>query len=300
MEQDVPRIGFSIAVLIRRRPARIALAGFGLLMSAATASVIGEDGRRPAGPEAADLLSASGLVVCSRTVDGRRRRSAGTGTVVGSRSTILTAAHVFTDDAGQRGPPVEFDAAADCVFRQYDALGDVSNEVAFSHAAMGAFRYDAGAPNQDWAVLRTVRALPESTAALPFATGGGDIDAFDGLPMEIVAFHADVEAARRIPLLSDGELFAVAYGGFRRLAHTADTGRMSSGAAVVHRTAEGLSIVVGINRSSANFGDFNLAVPLSRELEETLRGYAYGQVPIRQQRLADNEHKRQTSPLSAG
>ncbi|HUF71897.1 MAG TPA: serine protease [Gammaproteobacteria bacterium] len=251
----------------------------------AGASVVGKDGRRAPGADDAELLRASGLVVCSRIVDDRRRRSAGTGTVVGSRNTVVTAAHVFTD-GGRRGPPVEFDAAADCVFRQYDVHGDITAEVAFSHAAMGAFRDNAGAPNQDWAVLRTAEPLPESTAALDFAFNGNEIENLNGLPMRIVAYHADMETARRSLMLSEGELFSVEYGGFLRLAHTADTGRMSSGAAIVHRTEDGQNVVVGINRSSANFGDFNLAVPLSSELEQALRSYAYGQVPLRRQRLA--------------
>jgi hypothetical protein len=257
-----------------------------MLAAGAAASVVGEDGRRAPDADDTELLSASGLVVCSSVVDNRRRRSAGTGTIVGSRSTVLTAAHVFTDDAARRGPPVEFDAVADCVFRQYDALGEVTVEVRFSHAEMGAFRYNAGAPNQDWAVLRTAEALPESTAALPFASSGNGIESLGGLRVRILAYHADVEAARRAPMLSEGELFGVDYGGFPRLAHTADTGRMSSGAAIVHRTDEGHDVVVGINRSSANFGDFNLAVPLSSELERALRSFAHGQVPTRRQRLA--------------
>jgi V8-like Glu-specific endopeptidase len=271
---------------MKRQSSTIVLTATAALATATAASVIGEDGRRKPGPDEADVLSASGLIVCSRVVDGRRRRSAGTGTVVGSRRTVLTAAHVFTDDAQRRGPPVAFEATADCVFRQYDRSGEVSVEVRFSHAEMGAFRYDAGAPNQDWAVLRTIEPLPATTTALPFATNGQDIESLSGLTMEIVAFHADVEDARRFPMLSEGALRAVTYGGFARLAHTADTGRMSSGAAIVHRTQTGLGVVVGINRSSANFGDFNLAVPLSQELQETLRSFAYGQVPARRQRLA--------------
>jgi hypothetical protein len=251
----------------------------------AGASVVGEDERRAPGADDAGLLSASGLVVCSKVVDGRSRRSAGTGTVVGSRNTVVTAAHVFTD-AGRRGPPVTFDPVSDCVFRQYDVHGDAVVEVAFSHAELGAFRHNAGAPNQDWAVLGTAEPLPESTAALPFAQNGNEIRKLDGLSMRIVAYHADMESARRSLVLSEGELFAVEYGGFLRLAHTADTGRMSSGAAIVHRTRDGQNVVVGINRSSANFGDFNLAVPLSRELEQALRSNAYGHVPRRRQRLA--------------
>lgn len=250
----------------------------------ASAGVVGEDGRRTPGADDAELLSASGLVICSRVVDGRHRRSAGTGTVVGSRSTVVTAAHVFADD-GRRGPPVEFDAT-DCVFRQYDALGNVAVEVAFSHAEMGAFRHNAGAPNQDWAVLRTAEPLPESTTALPFATKDTEIESLNGLSMRIVAYHSDMESARRSLMLSEGELFSVEYGGFLRLAHTADAGRMSSGAAIVHRTRDGENVVVGVNRSSANFGDFNLAVPLSSELEQALRSYAYGHVPAPNQRLA--------------
>jgi Trypsin-like peptidase domain len=277
---------------MNRKSTAISLTAAALVSTAVAASVIGEDGRRVPGPDEADVLSASGLIVCSRMVDGRRRRSAGTGTVVGSRSTVLTAAHVFTDDAIGRGSPVRFEAATDCVFRQYDRSGDVSVEVGFSHVEMGAFSYDAGAPNQDWAVLRTAGPLPASTTALPFAANGHDIESLSGLTMEIVAFHADVDDARRSPMLSEGALHAVTYGGFARLAHTADTGRMSSGAAIVHRTQDGLGIVVGINRSSANFGDFNLAVPLSMELEEALRSFAYGEVPVRRQRLARRDPPR--------
>ena len=259
-----------------------------MLTTGAAASVIGEDGRRTPDAAEAELLSALGVVVCSRVVDSRRRMSAGTGTVVGSRNTILTAAHVFTDDDARQGPPVRFNPETDCVFRQYDSLGNRRVEVEFSHAEMGTFWHNAGVPNQDWAVLRTVEPLPESTAALPFAISTGDFEDLTGLPIRITAFHADIRTARRMPLLSEGELFRIDYAGFTRLAHTADTGRMSSGAAIVHRTEDGRHIVVAVNRSSANLGDFNLAVPLSIELEVALRSYAYGQVPIRRQRLASN------------
>jgi hypothetical protein len=61
---------------------------------------------------------------------------------------------------------------------------------------------------------------------------------------------------------------------------------MSSGAAIVHRTSSGKNVVVGVNRSSANLGDFNLAVPISVELAEVLNSYAQGQAPILRQRLA--------------
>jgi hypothetical protein len=81
-------------------------------------------------------------------------------------------------------------------------------------------------------------------------------------------------------------LFGIDYRGFPRLAHTADMGRMSSGAAIVHRSAAGEHVVVGVNRSAARLGDFNLAVPLSHELEEALRSFAHGFVPDFRQRLA--------------
>jgi len=80
-------------------------------------------------------------------------------------------------------------------------------------------------------------------------------------------------------MLSEGAMFGINYAGFDRLAHTADTGRMSSGAAIVHRTASGQHVVIGVNRSGANFGDFNLAVPLTAELQEALRSFDFGQVP---------------------
>ena len=259
------------------------------LATVAAAGVIGDDGRRTPGLEDADLRSALGLIVCSGVIDNRRRRSAGTGTVVGSRSTVLTAAHVFADEDGRSGPRVQFDPAEDCVFRQYDPAGEMTVEVAISHAQMGAFRQNAGVPNQDWAVLRTAEPLPDGTTPVPFDDSGNEIKDLAGLPIKMLAFHADISAARRTPLLSEGELFRIDYGGFTRLAHTADSGRMSSGAAIVHRTGDGKDFVVGVNRSSANLGDFNLAVPLSIELVETLNSYAFGQVPIGQQRLATSE-----------
>jgi V8-like Glu-specific endopeptidase len=256
-----------------------------LLTTAVTARVIGEDERRAPNEAESDLASALGLVVCNAVVDNQRRRSFGTGTIVGSRSTVLTSAHVLTDDRAT-GEAFKFDAASDCVFRQYDAFGNVSAEVEFTLAEIGAFWNNSGAPNQDWAVLRTAAPLPESSTALPFATNGYAIEELAGLSIRILAFHADIRNARRTPRLSEGTLFGIDYAGYRRLAHTADTGRMSSGAAIVHRMRDGQNIVVGVNRSSANLGDFNLAVPMSGELAETLKGFAYGQVPIGGQRFA--------------
>jgi hypothetical protein len=265
--------------------------GFALLWSSivlaatATAGVIGADDRRAPVDDEARLVRALGHVVCSKVVDGVRRRSAGTGTIVGNRNTILTAAHVFTDEAGRRGAAVHFDAAAECVFRQYDVGANVSVEVGFAFAEMGEFRENPGAPNQDWAVLRTAQPLPTSAEALPFANSVGDFEALSGLAIKIIAFHADVRAFRRMPLTSEGELLSVHYGGDIRLAHTADMGRMSSGAAIVHRTRSGEYVVVGVNRSSARLGEFNLAVPVSLELEAALRSLAFGQVPLRRQRV---------------
>jgi hypothetical protein len=99
------------------------------------------------------------------------------------------------------------------------------------------------------------------------------------LPIAIAAFHADLDYARRRPVLSEGMLFAVDYAGFLRLAHTADIGRMSSGAAIVYRTPGGRGIVVGVQRSAASFGEFNLGVPVSARLFDTLRSLAWGGVP---------------------
>jgi len=251
-----------------------------LLATAAVARVIGEDGRQPPDEGDADYLSALGLIVCTAVSDdGRRRRSAGTGTVVGSRGTILTSAHVLTDDARPGQPIHKFDVLSDCSFRQYDADGEVSIEVGFAQAEMGDFWRNAGSLNDDWAVLRTAVPLPDSTVPLPYATTGHTIEELSGLSMRLLAFHADLRAERRSPRLSEGELFGVDYGGFRRLAHTADTGRMSSGAAIVHQTGNGRNVVVGVNRSSANLGDFNLAVPLSVELAGVLKNYSDGAWP---------------------
>ena len=265
---------------------RFILCGAQLISFCAAAGIIGEDSRRAPVDEETDLVRALGHVVCMRAINGVRRRSAGTATIVGSRNTILTAAHVFTDRAGRRGPEVRFVPEDDCTFRQYDTFGNVSVEVGFQQTEMGEYRENPGMPNQDWAVLRTAQLLPESTVALPFANYAGDLDGLSGMAIRILAYHADIRAARRVPLSSEGELLTVEYGGYMRLAHTADMGRMSSGAAIVHRTHDGDFVVVGINRSSAKLGEFNLAVPLSIELLATLRSYAHGYVPTLRQRLA--------------
>ena len=252
------------------------------------ARVIGEDTRRQPGADEAALLDTIGLVFCSREVDGRRRVGAGTGTIVGSRSTVLTAAHVFTDQAGRQGPRVDFDPVSDCTFRQYDTFGELIVETGFINFEIGAYRRRAGLPNQDWAVLRTGNPLPN--AALPFADQGSAIDRLSGLPVKILAFHADLRRDRReagrMPLVSEGEVFEVVYGGYTRLAHTADMERMSSGAALVYRTDDGQHVVVGINRSAANLEEFNLAVPLTSELRQVLRSFAFGLAPDYRLRVA--------------
>jgi hypothetical protein len=221
-------------------------------------------------------------------VDGVRHRSGGTGTLVGGAMTILTAAHVFTDRAAPGRAVVRFDPVSDCVFRQYGPDGSARSEVGFLYAELGAFHHDPGAPDQDWAVLRIAEQLPDPAAALPFATSVSEFDELVGLAIKIAAFHLDIRDARRTPLVSEGRLLSVEYFGDTRLAHTADMGRMSSGAAIVHATEAGEYVVVGVNRSTANLGEFNLAVPLSVELENSLRSYAHGDVPIRLQRMAEN------------
>jgi len=243
-------------------------------------NVIGDDGRRMAAAGDGAIVTAAGIVDCRRWRDGRPvSGSRGSGTVVGNRSTVLTAAHVMASNPARSRVQVEFEAA-DCVFRQYDAAGAEIVEVRFVRAEFGAFRRHKGLPNEDWAVLRTAEPLPESTTPLAFAEI--DLDAIDRdapLPIVIAAFHADVVDMRRMPLVSEGQLFAVNYAGFSRLAHTADAGRMSSGAAIVHRTADGRNIVVGLQRSGANFGEFNLGVPVQTALFETLRSFVWGDLP---------------------
>jgi hypothetical protein len=273
------------------RGAAIAL----LLSLAGTASpqvllrtnVIGDDGRRAAGDSDAELIASVGIVDCRRWEDGRPvSGSRGSGTVVGNRSTVLTAAHVMASNPQRSRIQVEFEAE-DCVFRQYDAGGAEIVAVPFSRAEFGAFRRNKGLPNEDWAVLRTAEPLPESTTPLAFAEI--DLEELAGdarLPIVVAAFHADVVEMRRVPLVSEGQVFAVRYAGFSRLAHTADAGRMSSGAAIVHRTADGRSIVVGLQRSAANFGEFNLGVPVQAALFETLRSFVWGELPGQGQRLA--------------
>jgi hypothetical protein len=243
-------------------------------------NVIGDDGRRVPGDGDADLISSVGIVDCRRWEDGRPiSGSRGSGTVVGNRSTVLTAAHVLASNPARSRVQVEFEAE-DCVFRQYDAGGAEIVEVRFSRAEFGAFRRNKGLPNEDWAVLKTAEPLPASTTPLAFAEIDLDELARDSrLPIVIAAFHADVVDARRVPLVSEGQLFAVNYAGFSRLAHTADAGRMSSGAAIVHRTADGRSIVVGLQRSAANFGEFNLGVPVRAALFETLSSFVWGELP---------------------
>ena len=243
-------------------------------------NVFGEDGRHPAAAGDAALITAVGIVDCRRWENGRPiSGSRGSGTVVGNRSTVLTAAHVMASNPARSRVQVEFDAA-DCVFRQYDAIGAEIVEVRFIRSEFGAYRQNKGLPNEDWAVLKTAEPLPASTTPLPFAEIDLDLLARDTrLPIVIAAFHADVVNTRRVPLLSEGQLFAVDYAGFSRLAHTADAGRMSSGGAIVHRTADGRSFVVGLQRSAANFGEFNLGVPVQTALFETLRSFVWGELP---------------------
>jgi len=183
-------------IAMYRKIATLSLLLTAVLGTPAAAGVIGEDGRRAPGAEDHLLVEALGLIYCAKVVDGRYRRSAGTASIVGNRSTILTAAHVFADDSGRRGPAVRFDAIADCVFRQYDSQGNVTAEVAFQSADMGEYRRNPAAPDQDWAVLRTTAPLPGAHRPLPFANGGEDIFATASLSIRIVAFHADIRAAR--------------------------------------------------------------------------------------------------------
>lgn len=254
------------------------------------AGVIGPDDRRPPAADETTLLQSLVQVFCAKLIGGIYYRSASTATVVGNRNTILTVAHAFTDrprsDDPQSVSLVHFDPVDDCRFRQFDANGSITFEAAFQSVEMGAFRNDPGTPNDDWAVLKTAQPLPENAVALAFANGSGEPGSFSGLPIKILAFHADLEHARRVPLLSEGKLLSVEYAGHTRLAHTADIGRMSSGAAIVHRTRSGEYIVVGVNRSSANLGEFNLAVPMSGALQRVLNNHARGHVPAHDQRIA--------------
>jgi hypothetical protein len=199
---------------------------------------------------------------------------------------VLTAAHVLASNPARSRTQLVFDAE-ECVFRQYDAAGVELVEVGFIRAEVGAFRGNAGLPNEDWAVLRTAASLPEWTTPLAFAEMNLErLESDARLPIVIAAFHADVVEMRRVPLVSEGSLFTVRYAGFNRLAHTADAGRMSSGAAIVHRTTDGRSVVVGLQRSAANFGEFNLGVPVQTALYDALRSFAWGELPAASGHLA--------------
>lgn len=265
------------------------LAGL-LLASPGSADVIGSDDRRPPDAGAAQLSSAIGVISCTGEAGSRQRPGRATASVVGNRRTVLTAAHVFTNDTGTG---LAYRAETDCRFRQYDADGELIADVGFARAAYGGFVDNTGLPNQDWAVLRTDQALPATTHPLAFtALDFDDLGAGSRLPIATVAFHADRRDdrdwrdRRRTALLSEGALFTVSYAGFRRLAHTADMSRMASGAPLVHRTPDGVERVVGVHRSSAQFGDYNLAVPLTPELEAVLRSFAWGEAPAGGLRLA--------------
>jgi hypothetical protein len=242
------------------------------------ANVIGDDDRRAAQSTDADLAQAVGTVSCERTDEAGRHFSRATATLVGSRSVVLTAAHAFRSGEGRAASAIDFDAVADCRFSRYTDVGELVAETGFIAVAYGAYRHNLGLPTEDWAVLRTREPLPEPSRPLRFAGLALDELADAGrLPVVALAFHADQRNRRRVPLLSVGELFAIDYAGFRRLAHTADMGRMASGAAIVHRTPDGQSVVLGLHRSAANFGDYNLAVPIAGELEITLNGLVEAQ-----------------------
>jgi hypothetical protein len=258
---------------------RLVLIGaLGLAAATAASSSTTDDAR---------LASAVGMVVCSRDFGGRTITVRGTGTLVGSGSTILTVGHNFF--LGGRGgrQRLEFEFDQDCVFRQHGANGALIAEVRFTRASFGEYERNPGSPNQDWAVLRTAEPLPEPARPLPFAAVDPErLSDPAGLPIAVLAFRAQRQSVPSTPLLSEGALFATDYAGFRRLAHTAPTDDMASGAALIHRTADGRNVVVAIHRSSAEFGDFNLAVPLSAELVEALRSHALGEAPAFRQRNA--------------
>ena len=253
---------------------------------AGVAGVVGEDDRRRPGEADHDLIQSLGLVVCRQGGRAQRRRSIGTGTLVGNTSTVLTVAHNFIDDRNGSAPAIQFDPVEDCSFRQYDETGELRAEVGFVRSQVGDYWSNRGRPNQDWAVLRTTRALPDSSVALSFVTQEDLPQGLAGESVRVVAFHADRRDRRRLPLLSEGQVLGVNYGGYDRLAHTADMGRMSSGGALVIRSKSGRNLVIGIHRSSASFGEFNLAVPVSSELEQALRAYAWGQTPVAVETLA--------------
>ncbi|MDX1563736.1 MAG: hypothetical protein R3305_12465, partial [Gammaproteobacteria bacterium] len=201
--------------------------------------------------QSAGLTDTVGMVVCSKDVDGRTRISRGTGAVVGSRSTVLTVAHNFVS-RGRRSGPVRFEAT-DCVFRQLDAEGETIAEVAFESGVFGDYSLNFALPNEDWAVLKTAEPLV-LIEPLPFSAVR--LDEIDGarMPIELVAFRSERWRGPTSLMFSTGELFTVDYIGVRRLAHTAETDRMSSGAAIVATIADGRRAVVGIHRSSAEFG----------------------------------------------
>jgi len=251
------------------------------------ANVIGRDERRPADAGDMALLRAVGIVVCARSNDSRPAASRATGSLVGDRRTVLTAAHVFADESLRSGRSVRFDPVDDCSFRQYDSDGEMVSETRFVSAVFGAYRHDSGRPTEDWAVLRTAATLPESSLPLRFAgLSVDDLPPDNPVSIAVLAFHADRRTRRRAPLLSEGELFAVDYAGFRRLAHTADMGRMSSGAAIVHRFPDGQVVAIGVHRSAATHGDYNLAVPIAGELEAALSAATSGDYVDAGERLA--------------
>lgn len=164
------------------------------------AKVFGEDQRaeslQPLKPEGQKRFAAVGVIECRR---GDGTRSFGAATLVGSRDTAITAAHVLID---AKEGPIDLSTCMFAIMRHGKAVDAVPIRVLQSPWQNSG---QAGDPSLDYAVIKLERKVDRKLRVKPLAIGSLSLEEPG---VELVAYHQDLPDFR-IARRSAGTAYAL-------------------------------------------------------------------------------------------
>jgi V8-like Glu-specific endopeptidase len=165
-----------------------------------SAKVFGADQRaeslQPLKPEEQKRFAAVGVIECQR---GDGSRSFGAATLVGSRDTAITAAHVLID---AKTGPIDLSSCMFAVMRGGEAVDAVPIRYIQSPWQESA---RAGDPSLDYAIIKLGRKVDRKLRVKPLAIGSLSLEEPE---VELVAYHQDLPDFR-IARKSTGAAYAL-------------------------------------------------------------------------------------------
>lgn len=165
-----------------------------------SAKVFGEDQRaeslQPLGADEQRRYAAVGVIECQR---GDGTRSFGAATLVGSRDTAITAAHVLID---AKAGPIDLSTCMFAIMRGGRAVDAVPIRYVRSPWQEGG---QAGDPSLDHAIVKLGRKVDRKLRVKPLAIGSLSLEEPE---VELVAYHQDLPDFR-IARKSTGTAYAL-------------------------------------------------------------------------------------------